>query len=48
MKKIAKTIVAAPIVLIWDTLYMAIKFVYDGATWIDKKGGDLLQRFMEE
>ena len=42
-----KVVLLSPIVVVWDALYFVISKVYKGATWIDQKGGNVIDNFIE-
>lgn len=42
-----KVALLSPVVVVWDALYFVISKVYEGATWIDKKGGNVIDNFIE-
>ena len=46
--KWGKVVLIFPIVLVWDITYYIVKKVYQGATWIDDNGGNLIEKFVED
>jgi len=42
-----KVVLLTPVVVVWDVLYFVISKVYEGATWIDQKGGNIIDDFIE-
>ena len=47
-KKIMKFAVLVPLALSWDLVYTVIQWIYDGATWIDKKGEKFFDRHIDQ
>lgn len=42
-----KVVLLTPVVIVWDAFYFIISKVYEGATWIDQKGGIVIDDFIE-
>lgn len=46
-KKIMKFAVLVPLALSWDLVYTVIQWIYDGATWIDKRGEKFFDKHID-
>lgn len=44
----AKVTLICPIVFVWDLSFWLIKSIYDGAKWVDEKGGDMIDDFLRD
>lgn len=48
MKRTVKVVLLAPIVVLWDVLYWVVRKLYEGMTVVDKKGEEIIERFLDE
>lgn len=48
MMRTVKAILIAPIVVLWDVLYWTVRKLYEGMTFVDKKGEKVIERFLDE
>jgi len=42
----AKVIAVLPLVFVWDVFYWSLSKLYDGATFLDEKGGEFIDKFV--
>ena len=48
MKRTVKVVLLAPIVVLWDVSYFVVSKLYEGMTIVDKKGEEVIERFLDE
>lgn len=48
MKRTVKAVLISPIVILWDVSYWVVSKIYEGMTFIDKKGEKVIDQFLED
>ena len=48
VRAVLKMIMLIPLVVLWDVSYFVVKKLYEGMTVVDKKGEEVIERFLDE
>tara|TARA_B100001248_G_C27076322_1_gene316269 strand:- start:242 stop:430 length:189 start_codon:yes stop_codon:yes gene_type:complete len=48
VRAVLKMIMLIPLVVLWDVSYFVVKKLYEGMTVVDKKGEEVIERFLNE
>lgn len=48
IKEVLKMFLLIPFVVLWDASYFVVKKLYEGMTFVDKKGEKVIERFLDE
>ena len=48
VRVVLKMILLIPFVVLWDVSYFVVKRLYEGMTFVDKKGEKVIERFLDE
>lgn len=47
MKRALKVALVFPVVVVWDISFFVVSKLYEGMSFVDEKGGKIIEKFLE-